>query len=124
MIPVILVSPYTGDVEGNIKYARACMHDCISKGESPLAPHLLFTQVLDDVTPEQRELGLSLGAAWVARAVKVVVYGDKDISEGMAYEIREANRLGKPVEYRLLFGDDDKPVIHNLTPEYPWTPGI
>jgi hypothetical protein len=41
---VIIESPYSGDVETNVAYARAALRDCLSRGEAPLASHLLYTQ--------------------------------------------------------------------------------
>ena len=38
---VILESPYSGDVEANLEYARSCLHDCLERGEAPIASHLL-----------------------------------------------------------------------------------
>ena len=37
---VILESPYAGDVEANVEYARACVRDSLSRGEAPIASHL------------------------------------------------------------------------------------
>ncbi len=47
---VILESPYAGDIERNIAYARAAVNDSLIHGEAPIASHLLYTQdgVLDD----------------------------------------------------------------------------
>ncbi len=47
MEAVILESPYGGtpeEVERNVKYARACLRDCLLRGEAPFASHLLYTQ--------------------------------------------------------------------------------
>lgn len=41
MVKVILESPYAGDVEKNIEYARLCLKDSLLRGESPIASHLL-----------------------------------------------------------------------------------
>lgn len=56
---VQLESPYAGDVARNRMYARRAMLDCLRHGEAPFASHLLYTQVLDDTIPEDRELGMS-----------------------------------------------------------------
>ena len=52
---VLLESPYAGDIEANLSYARACMRDCFERGEAPFASHLLYTQmgVLDDTIPAE-----------------------------------------------------------------------
>ena len=63
---VIIESPYAGDVERNLRYARAAMKDCLHRGEAPYASHLLYTQegVLDDDVPGERKLGISAGLSW------------------------------------------------------------
>lgn len=114
---VILESPYGSDdpkvVEENVRYARACMHDClVVHGESPYASHLLYTQpgVLNDRQAEDRRLGIEAGLAWGAEADATVVYTDRGISTGMKYGIERAVEEGRPVEYRELpeyMGDID-----------------
>jgi hypothetical protein len=101
---VILESPFAGDVEANIKYARECVHDSLSRGEAPIASHLLYTQpgVLDDNDPKERQWGIDAGLAWKAVAHGSVVYTDLGISKGMQYGIDAAKRAGIPVEYRKL----------------------
>lgn len=103
---VILESPYAGDVEANLIYARACIGDCLLHGESAIASHLLYTQpgILDDNEPAQRRLGMQAGLAWLTVADASVVYTDRGISEGMAHGIKRARELGVPVEFRRLYG--------------------
>ena len=47
---VIIESPYAGDIEKNVAYARDCVRDSLMRGEAPYASHLLYTQpnILDD----------------------------------------------------------------------------
>lgn len=99
---VILESPYSGDVEKNIDYARRCLRDCLLRGESPIASHLLYTQpgVLDDRLLEERKLGIEAGLVWGSVAEATVVYIDYGISSGMKYGIERAKKDGRPVEYR------------------------
>jgi len=82
---VVIESPYAGDVERNLTYARACMKDSINRGEAPIASHLLYTQegLLDDTIPAQRELGCSMGLLWARQADLIVFYVDKGWSRGM-----------------------------------------
>lgn len=101
---VILESPYAGNVERNTEYAKAAMLDCLGRGESPLASHLLLTQVLNDDVPTQRQLGIDAGLAWGAAAHATVVYTDLGVSHGMAQGIGDARHHGRPVEYRSLAG--------------------
>lgn len=104
---VILESPYAGDVERNVAYARACLRDCLYRGESPLASHLLYTQpgVLNDHSPEERAMGLKAGHDWYLKAYTCVVYTDLGISPGMEAGIAAARSHGVPVEYRTLPDD-------------------
>lgn len=101
---VVLESPFAGDISANIAYAKRCLHDCLIRGEAPIASHLLFTQpgVLDDDKLDERKLGTAAGHAWTTVADAVVVYQDRGISKGMQQGIDVAQRLGKPIEYRSL----------------------
>lgn len=101
---VVLESPFAGDVAKNIEYAKACVKDCLLRGEAPIASHLLFTQpgILDDDKPEERKLGIAAGHAWTPKADAVVVYMDLGISKGMKAGVDRATELGVPVEFRSL----------------------
>lgn len=101
---VILESPFAGDIEANIEYARKCMRDCFLKGEAPYASHLLYTQegILDDNVPEERLLGIDAGLLWGNHAIKTVVYTDRGISKGMEYGIARAKEIGREIEFRVL----------------------
>lgn len=107
---VILETPYAGDVEENLRYARACMHDCLKRGEAPFASHLLYTQpgVLDDTRVLERKLGIEAGFAWAEAAFAAddasyrVVYVDKGISPGMQAGIDHGKSIGQTIVYRKL----------------------
>ena len=108
---VVLESPFAGSTEAeqqaNIDYARACVADCLSRGESAIAWHLLYTQpgVLRDDVPGERALGIPAGLAWLPVADATVVYSDRGVSPGMLRGIRAARQLRIPVEWRSLTGD-------------------
>ena len=101
---VVIESPYAGDVEANVAYARQAMHDCIERGEAPLASHLLYTQpgVLDDALPLERMLGIEAGLDWGRHADAIVVYVDRGISKGMELGIARARSRGQSVEFRAM----------------------
>ena len=108
MKPVILESPFAGDFEKNIRYARDCMHDCLTNhNEAPYASHLLYTQdgILDDENPAERMLGMEAGFVWHDRADYTVVYVDLGISKGMVHGIELAKEKGQDVIFRALLGD-------------------
>jgi hypothetical protein len=99
---VLVESPYAGEVDDNEAYARACLLDCLRRGEAPFASHLLYTQVLDDAKPGERQLGIAAGLVWGACADLVAVYIDRGVSSGMRRGIETATDAGLPIEERRL----------------------
>lgn len=101
---VILESPYGGDVERNVRYARLCVRDSLSRGEAPIASHLLYTQptILNDAVASEREWGIGAGLAWLVAADASVVYDDFGISVGMKYGMMMAEKSCCPIERRQL----------------------
>jgi hypothetical protein len=104
---VAIESPFAGNVELNIRYGRACLKDCLLRGEAPFASHLLYTQegVLNDEIMEERTNGMLAGKEIEKRLDATVVYTDLGISSGMSWGIIHAETAGRSVEYRTL-GDD------------------
>lgn len=109
---VIVESPYSGNVERNERYGRACLADCLARGESPLASHLLYTQpgVLDDTKPDERARGIAAGFAWRRVADATVFYVDLGTSSGMAMGWQDAlssaaENPAHVVEIRQLGGE-------------------
>lgn len=82
---VVIESPYAGNVELNLAYARAAMRHCILGGETPIASHLLYPQkgVLDDLDPKERELGIAMGFQFWELADCICFYVDLGWSRGM-----------------------------------------
>jgi hypothetical protein len=104
MRKVIIESPFAGDVETHIKYARRAMHDSLLRNEAPLASHLLYTQegILDDNVPGERALGIEAGLVWGKQAELTAVYIDYGMSKGMQLGIDRAKAEGRPVEIREI----------------------
>lgn len=105
---VILESPYAAAtperIARNVEYARACVRDSLSRGEAPIASHLLYTQpgILRDEVPDERQWGIDAGLAWRGVAEASVVYTDLGTTRGMEYGIKAAEASGIPVEYRNI----------------------
>lgn len=101
---VIIESPYAGDIEANVAYARRCIRDSLHRGEAPIASHLLYTQpgILRDEVPGERQWGIDAGLAWGRVADLTAVYVDRGISSGMRYGIESAERMGRPIETRRI----------------------
>ena len=114
MLLVIIESPFSAPtkkgVEKNQEYLRACMADCLSRGEAPYASHGLYTQpnVLDDTKPEERRKGMEAGFAWTTQCAHqisaCVVYTDRGISSGMEAGIANASKGRIPLVFRKLGG--------------------
>lgn len=93
---VYICSPFAGDVESNVRFARAACLYAANQGCTPVAVHLLFTQILDDSIPAQRETGIRMGLRVLASCDELWICGSR-ISHGMSCELAEAERLGIPV---------------------------
>ena len=102
---VILESPFAGDVSFHKRYLRACLRDCLKRGEAPFASHGLYTQALDDAKPAKRKLGIEAGFEWRFAADVTVVYADLGISKGMQMGIDHAAKIAQAVEVRRLGGE-------------------
>lgn len=102
---VVIESPFAGDVELNLNYARMAMRDCIIRGETPLASHLLYTQlgILDDQLPEERRLGIEMGFQMWEYADYLVFYVDRGWSRGML-----------AAKERLVANQDDYPGLYAI----------
>lgn len=111
---VYICSPYRGNVEENVKNARAYSLEAMMQHPDvlPIAPHLLFTQYLDDTDPKQRRIGLSAGLDLLSICDELWVYGEP--SEGMAAEIRLAEELDIKIRdgFNLDREDPDEEASH------------
>ena len=93
---IYVASPYAGDAEKNIEFAKKACRHVMEQGHAFFAPHLLYPQLLDDSVPAERQAGLDMGIAMLSRCDELWCYGGH-ISFGMHCEMEEADRLGIPV---------------------------
>jgi hypothetical protein len=102
--PVVIETPYRGDVPLHLRYLRACMRDSIMRGEAPYASHHLYTApgVLRDEIPEERDQGIQAGFAWRALAYKTIFYTDLGWSTGMELGRGAAENVGHLYDIRKL----------------------
>lgn len=100
---VIVESPFAGGF-ANVKYSREAIKDCLNRGESPFASHLLYTQkgVLNDTIPEERRRGIDAANGWLEVADYVAVYMDLGVTRGMLIGVMKASRINKPIHLRWL----------------------
>jgi hypothetical protein len=103
MMKIFVCSPYGGKPE-NLEKARDICGKLIRDGHVPFAPHLLFTQFLDESEPHERQLGIEAGLALmtVCDEVRFYVDAEKRKSAGMLIEEAEAKRLNKPRKYIVM----------------------
>lgn len=94
MKKVYICSPFSGDVENNIRKAREYCRNAIEQDCLPIAPHLLYPQILDDNNPKERKLGIQMGLEILDICDEIWVCGDI-ISNGMQNEIEYAESVGK-----------------------------
>lgn len=85
----------------NVDRARQACRMAIDEGLLPLAPHLYFTQMLDDEKPIERVLGMSYGSMWLDEADEMWVIGP-DITEGMKTELKYARQRKIPIKMKKV----------------------
>ncbi len=105
MKPVVLESPFAGDLDRNRRYTEACLRDTLERGETAYASHRVFPGALDDGKPHERKLGIDAGLAMsnhlVAHGATVAFYIDFGMSGGMV-AARDQYPAGTKIEYRTL----------------------
>jgi len=105
---IILVNgeKFVAEEAENVLYARACLRDCLDRGEAPFASHLLYTQegVLNDAVPEERRQGIEAGFEIAKRFDRRAFYVDRGFSSGMKWGLVNAWRLQQVCEVRMLGG--------------------
>lgn len=88
-----------GNYEHNIEmaqyYCRTVMH--MFPNLLPIAPHVYFTQFLDDSDPCEHRMGMVAGMELLEQCSEVWVFGMENPSAGMKKEIAKANELGIPI---------------------------
>lgn len=97
MKKVFICSRYAGDIVKNEATAERLCHMAAMQGVAPFAPHLFYTRFLDNKNPQERDLGLISGRAFLEACDELWVYRGDGVSSGMCGDIDYANDLGKPI---------------------------
>ena len=95
---IYIASPYAGEIEKNVAFAKSACRFAIDQGYIPIAVHLLYPQMLDDSEPAEREIGLRLGHGVLERCDELWMCGNRT-SQGMAAELEIARSLNIAVRY-------------------------
>ena len=63
---VYICSTCRGDIEKNIEKAQRYCREAVELRDDviPIAPHVYFTQFLDDTKQEERAAGMDMGLFW------------------------------------------------------------
>lgn len=98
MEKVYIISRYRAFTESgmefNRKVARYFCRQVVLEGKIPVAPHLFYTQFLDE--DQERQIGLDIGIKEIQEADEfLLILIDGKISDGMYAEIRQATKEGK-----------------------------
>jgi hypothetical protein len=82
--------------EGNLDLARRLCLRVVEMGNAPFAPHLLYTQFLDDDDEIHRAKGIACGETFLEVCDELWAYCFREggPSSGMRYEIDMAERCG------------------------------
>lgn len=94
---IFIASPYAGDIEKNIEYAKEACRYVLNEGNAFFCPHLLYPQILDDNNLEERKLGIDMGKEFLLKCDELWAFGNQ-ISSGMFEEIEFARERGIPVK--------------------------
>ena len=99
MKKIYVCSPLSGDIERNIENAKSyCEYVVKECGAIPIAPHIYFTQFLNDNRPEERTFGIMAGLQLLSDCDELWYFGDY-VSKGMVTEIIAAKEQKIPVRH-------------------------
>lgn len=93
---VYIASVYRGDRQQNEAFAKMAVSYAIQQEVVPIAPHLLYPQVLDDDDPIERAIGIVLAKSLLTVCDELWLCGDR-ITEGMKAEWELAREMQIPV---------------------------
>lgn len=88
---VFVCSPLRGfegrTMEQNIETAKDLCHKTVIEGHAAFAPHVLYTQFLDDNIEAERENGIQAGVKFLEVCEEMWVHTAHGITSGMQHEI-------------------------------------
>lgn len=91
-LPLVYVcSPYAGDIENNVKNAKAYSRFAVDKNAIPITPHLLYPQFMNDCNETEREMAMHFNYVLLGKCTELWVFG-RVVSRGMNREIGVAKK--------------------------------
>lgn len=102
-----ICSALKGDIETNRQKAISYCRYAVLNGFVPYAPHVLFTEFMDDDIPGERHIAMDMSDVMLRRADELWVFSeDYCVSERMRREISLAQFLKIPVDYFIIRRED------------------
>lgn len=95
---IYICSPFSGEVEMNLTNARRYSRFAVKRGYTPIAPHLLFPQFMDDDNAEERRTAMEMDISLLSLCSELWVFGDR-VSNGMSMEIKHATETNMKIRY-------------------------
>lgn len=94
---VFVCSPYSGNVEENLRMAREYSRSVVDRGCVPVTPHLMYPQFMNDNNSEDRAKALDMNKRLIEHCCDEVWWVGKSQTSGMREELLYAESLGKPI---------------------------
>lgn len=88
---IYVCSPFQGKDE-NIERAREYCRMVVDMGNIPIAPHIYFSQFMDDNNPEDRRRAIEMNKKLMEFCDELWIFGAK-ITEGMGEEIEYFTKI-------------------------------
>lgn len=99
MLPRVFICSAFGGLEPNVRLAREYCTYALKDGTAPIAPHLIYPQILTE-SPEERALGIEAGLSYLAVCDEVWAFCVGGIlSEGMRIEVDAAIEQDIPIRW-------------------------
>lgn len=91
-LPLVYVcSPYVGDIENNVKNAKAYSRFAVDKNAIPITPHLLDPQFMGEGSERERVMAMHFNYDLLGKCTELWVFGGV-VSRGKAREIGVAKK--------------------------------
>ena len=111
---IYVCSPYSGQIELNVVKARNYSKYVVDAGHTPIAPHLLFPQFLNDDIPEERNLAMQMNMEILKKCNRLWVFG-KIFKINLAHSRKRAIAQEVAKEFSCSFDEVENVFFINAT---------
>ncbi len=88
---IFVCSPFQGKKE-NMERAKQYCRTLVDTGHIPIAPHIYFSQFMDDLNPRDRRKALEMNKKLLEFCDELWIFGN-EITEGMKEEIEYFRKI-------------------------------